>query len=313
MAESAMLQTDRISKALETFVKTGQGLLQNAKRESKEGSTHDFVTKKIRIERRDSLLGLIAAGAELYKSLSVKKKSEAEKVWKNAYHCAQVRDAVEAFLQLETDWDTFLEHLDAELRMTDLTLHRGTPMGQLSAETPLIDARTGEAVTLGNYLRKGERILLVLIRQFACLLCRIHVGELEANQGMLDAQSVRVLVISFGSQEGAQYWLQDTDCKYDMLLDPERKIYSWFGLGTSVTKVLSFENMLLYSEYIISNHTFPQAPAFIKDDMFQLGGDFVLDEDGRVIFSHCCKSPVDRPVVSEMLTSITKGNPTTGS
>ena len=35
--------------------------------------------------------------------------------------------------------------------------------------------------------------------------------------------------------------------------------------------------------------------------IFQLGGDFVLDEGGKVIFSHPSKSPTDRPTVGDVL------------
>lgn len=36
---------------------------------------------------------------------------------------------------------------------------------------------------------------------------------------------------------------------------------------------------------------------------FQLGGDFVLDEHGRVLLSHCCQSPIDRPSVDLILSA----------
>jgi hypothetical protein len=37
-------------------------------------------------------------------------------------------------------------------------------------------------LTLGKYLGRGEKVLLVLIRQFSCLLCRIHLKDLEAHK-----------------------------------------------------------------------------------------------------------------------------------
>lgn len=139
-------------------------------------------------------------------------------------------------------------------------------------------------VRLEKYLGRGKKILLVLIRQFSCLLCRLHLKDLEKNQvktpvgrnhvycsfnwldGLnsklnylaklpldvtilhvlthtwlslsslsssvcdiiaqrsLDAHSIEAVVVSFGCQEGALHWLQETGCQYDMLLDPERKV-----------------------------------------------------------------------------------------
>lgn len=37
-------------------------------------------------------------------------------------------------------------------------------------------------VTFEKYFGKGEKILLVLIRQFSCLLCRLHLKDLEKHQ-----------------------------------------------------------------------------------------------------------------------------------
>ncbi|TWW68562.1 hypothetical protein D4764_19G0003600, partial [Takifugu flavidus] len=54
-------------------------LLRAAKREAQE-SLEGFVPHKI-----TTLLGLISAGAQFYKSLGVKKKSEAEAVWQKYY------------------------------------------------------------------------------------------------------------------------------------------------------------------------------------------------------------------------------------
>lgn len=37
---------------------------------------------------------------------------------------------------------------------------------------------------------------------------------------------------------------------------------------------------------------------------FQLGGDVLLDDCGRVLFSHKCTSPLDRPGVGDILSAI---------
>lgn len=43
-------------------------------------------------------------------------------------------------------------------------------------------------------------------------------------QRSLDAHSTEVVVVSFGCQEGALHWLQETGCQYNTLLDPDRKV-----------------------------------------------------------------------------------------
>ncbi|XP_041668118.1 uncharacterized protein LOC121525954 isoform X2 [Cheilinus undulatus] len=224
MAHRADITAASCLKALTVFVENGKALLDLAKQESSEGSLQEFIRQKIRIEQDQSLLGLIDAGAVLYRSLSVQRKNEAEELWRKQAHCAALQGAVKDFQELEVQWDAFLQHLDDELQLGAKTLDRTQQMKQISPDTSLIDARTGEAVTLEKYFGRGKKILLVLIRQFSCLLCRLHLQELERNQAALDSNSVQVLVVSFGCQEGASHWLKETDCQYDMLLDPDRKV-----------------------------------------------------------------------------------------
>ncbi|KAM7403498.1 hypothetical protein PAMA_004114 [Pampus argenteus] len=214
MAEEAQLTADSCAKALTAFVENGKSLLDLAEKESREGSLQAFIRQKIRIEQKQSLLGLIDAGAVLYKS------------------CAALQGAVQDFQQLEVQWDAFLQRLDDELQLGAKTLDGGLQAQCISPDIPLTDARTGEWRSL-------------------------------------DEHSVEVVVISFGCQEGASHWLQETSCQYDMLLDPDRKMYTSFGLGGSLKKVLNFGNMLRYAEYVADNLEFPRGLASIQDDMFQ--------------------------------------------
>lgn len=121
---------------------------------------------------------------------------------------------------------------------------------------------------------------------------------------LLEAQSLRVLVVSYGSLEGATFWLEQTGFEFDMLLDTERTVYKMFGLGSSMSKVMKFKLMFHYSEIMAMNRTLPEMPPQFIEDLFQMGGDFVLEQDGKVIFSYRCKSPVDRPSATQILATV---------
>uniref|UniRef100_A0A672YSX5 Uncharacterized protein n=3 Tax=Sphaeramia orbicularis TaxID=375764 RepID=A0A672YSX5_9TELE len=86
-----------------------------------------------------------------------------------------------------------------------------------------------------------------------------------------------------------------------MLLDPQRKIYRSFGLGSSYSRVMSFGCLLQYSEYGAVDRDFPDVPARLLEDIYQMGGDFLLDDTGKVLLSHPCKTPLDRPSTSHLL------------
>jgi hypothetical protein len=40
------------------------------------------------------------------------------------------------------------------------------------------------------------------------------------------------------------------------------------------------------------------------DDIYQAGGDFLLDSAGRVLFAHRSRDPADRPAVSRLLHAV---------
>lgn len=126
-------------------------------------------------------------------------------------------------------------------------------------------------------------------------------AELEASQTLLEARSVQVMVVSFGSVEGAQLWLEQTGCTFEMLMDSQRKVYRRFGLGSSFSKVLNFSCLMRFSEYSMVNRDFPDFPHRLLEDIYQLGGDFLLDETGKVLLSHPSKNPLDRPSLTNVL------------
>lgn len=125
------------------------------------GTLLDIANRKIR-----PLFGLMSAGAKFLNSLGVKNIKEAESIWEDFFQITEVRDNVESLLQLEVEWDTFLKRLDDQMKMSDTVLSQCPAAQMLSSDTQLINVQTKENVTLGQYLGKGENILLVLLRHF---------------------------------------------------------------------------------------------------------------------------------------------------
>lgn len=158
MAEDVSEET--LTGGLSLLVNLSRALLQKAQQDA-EASLENFVPYKI-----TTLFGLITAGANFYKSLGVKKKSEAEAIWQKSYHVAAVREQVEELLQLESEWDSFLESVDRGLQTTDGQLSGVKTADSLSPDTQLTDGRSGESVSLGRYLDQRQKLLLVLIRHF---------------------------------------------------------------------------------------------------------------------------------------------------
>lgn len=113
-------------------------------------------------------------------------------------------------------------------------------------------------------------------------------------------------MISFGLEEGAKKWLSDTDCPFPMLLDTERQTYHTFGLKRSVLKVWGVTSLVYYAEAMHAGKTLPKPYENVHDDTQQMGGDFILDGEGRVRFLYPSQTNTDRPSVNLLLEELKK-------
>jgi len=110
----------------------------------------------------------------------------------------------------------------------------------------------------------------------------------------------KVVVVSFGSDQGAACWLNETNCKLEMFLDQERRLYQAFGLTRSLSKVWSMQMIHVYAEKIVGGEIFPESKQE-DDDPLQMGGDFTLSSSGRILLSHKSSNPYDRPSLHQIL------------
>ena len=84
-----------------------------------------------------------------------------------------------------------------------------------------------------------------------------------------------------------------------MFLDPKRQLYNSLGLKRSVSKVWSISALVYYAEQKRAGRKL--VAMFDEDDPTQMGGDFVLDNQGNLALVHRSKVSTDRPSVKELL------------
>jgi len=119
---------------------------------------------------------------------------------------------------------------------------------------------------------------------------------------VLESAGIKVVVVSFGNQTGAEQWLKDTGCNLPLYLDEERLLYCKLGLGRSVGKVWSLSTINYYAEQLAQGRPLPQAVQGVEDDPLQMGGDFTFRmEDRTLVMKHCSKTPKDRPSLTQIL------------
>jgi len=127
------------------------------------------------------------------------------------------------------------------------------------------------------------------------------VSRVEQNINLFSEAGCKVVVVSFGASKGAEKWLEETGSGLDMYLDTERHIYSLVGLGRSVAKVWSMATVRYYAEQKAGGRALPTALADVEDDPLQMGGDFTLDTQMKIVMAYPSKTPKDRPSVQHIL------------
>jgi len=55
-----------------------------------------------------------------------------------------------------------------------------------------------------------------------------------------------------------------------------------------------------YGEKIAQGKQLPKAFSNIEDDPHQMGGDFMIDKNGKFTLVHCSSKPSDRPTVADI-------------
>jgi peroxiredoxin len=114
------------------------------------------------------------------------------------------------------------------------------------------------------------------------------------------ALGAEVVAVTFQPPAQAAAFLAREALPFPLLCDPQRQTYQLLAAGrTSWRGLLRLGILARYLSWIIKGWW----PRKINkgEDIFQLGGDFVLDAQGQLVFAHRSADPTDRPSWQELL------------
>ncbi|MFQ5576209.1 MAG: AhpC/TSA family protein, partial [Anaerolineae bacterium] len=92
-------------------------------------------------------------------------------------------------------------------------------------------------------------------------------------------------------------WLKETDVPFPLRLDPARAAYRAYGLERSLLRSWGGQTWLRYAQLLLAGRKWRG----IQGDSGQLGGDFIVDNNGIIQFAHPSRTPTDRPAVGQLL------------
>lgn len=120
--------------------------------------------------------------------------------------------------------------------------------------------------------------------------------------GGLDA---RVLAISFAPPDVLKGFRARLGLPFSVAADSERNSYRQYGLlRGSLWKV--WHPLVLWKYAVLIARGMRVQRSSSREDLAQLGGDFVIDHDGRIRFAHPSRGPDDRPDVGVLIRSLSR-------
>jgi peroxiredoxin len=112
-----------------------------------------------------------------------------------------------------------------------------------------------------------------------------------------------VLVVSFTPPAKMKAFIERHPLPFRIVSDPNRDAYRAFALGrTSVGAFFRPGVLWRYLRGVFRGYG-PAKP--VDDDMMQLGGDFLIDAEGRLAWSRPSHEPTDRPSANELQAAMT--------
>ena len=117
--------------------------------------------------------------------------------------------------------------------------------------------------------------------------------------GEFGRRGVAIAVVSFAKPAQLAQYQQRHQWPFIMLADPERQAYNAFALKRlSWFQVFSPAALKLYWKLLRGGM---RQEAYRGDDIYQSGGDFLLDREGNILFAHRSQNPADRPAPAQLL------------
>jgi peroxiredoxin len=112
-----------------------------------------------------------------------------------------------------------------------------------------------------------------------------------------------VLAVALAPPGSLVAFLDEQPLPFALVADPDREGYRAFGLGRTSWWTVFRPDVVWRYLRLIFRGTKPRRPG-AGEDLLQLGGDFVLDAQGRIVFAHRSAEPTDRPPVEQLVRAV---------
>ncbi len=120
----------------------------------------------------------------------------------------------------------------------------------------------------------------------------------------MQRRNTKVVVVTFEAGFLAQQYVTETQLSWPLLIDESQATYQSYGmLSASFWDIWGPKTWLVYARELFKGAKLQQSAG----DIYQRGGDVLIDPDGMVRLHHVGDGPADRPAVELILNMIPRG------
>jgi len=174
----------------------------------------------------------------------------------------------------------------------------------MGAPAPPLDLPTAAGDPWSLATLRGRNVILSFLGPANCLFCRAHVIHLiQARERIAEAGAEVVLIAHHDPELMMSKMMHSLNLPFVLLFDKTRAAYQRWGLGTVGFKAyvrpglyLGVARILLRREKSLGH----------VPDRTQMGGDFVVDRNGKLVFVNRLRSFHDRAKVEDLLAAVRK-------
>jgi hypothetical protein len=113
--------------------------------------------------------------------------------------------------------------------------------------------------------------------------------------------NLKVVVVTFAHDYLARSYVEDTGLSWPLLIDRDRQVYSSYDmLEASFLDIWGPKSWLAYGRELLKGQKLEAS----ADDIYQRGGDVLINPEGIVRLHHVGDGPADRPEASQIFSII---------
>jgi len=173
--------------------------------------------------------------------------------------------------------------------------------------SPLEKVKAGETIQAMTLINIHDREVVIpdaktrwvhlQFRRFAgCPICNLHMQHVLSRYPDIEAAGIKEVVIFHSPKESLLPF--QGNFPFDVIADPEKKLYEQFGVGTSIFAILDVGVWPAIAKGISKENKPTGDP---ENGALGLPADFLINNEGKVIASHYGKHAYDQWNVDELL------------